>query len=101
MLTIFYTDDRVFSQMQTQWASQLNPLLQSPIANGALLQEVSLAVGLNQIQHGLDRDPIGYIITRQRAVNGGIFDTQDDNPNPKDTLWLNAAAAVVVDIIVF
>ncbi len=99
-LPIFNTDDRNLSMMQTQWASQLNPVLRMALLDGALLKSQPLISGTTQVNHKLDRKPIGWIITRQRA-SAIIYDTQDSNLHPELTLSLVSSAAVTVDIWIF
>jgi hypothetical protein len=86
--------------MQTSWASQLNPLLNLPLNNGIVLENIQLASGSNTINHKLGRNLNGWFITRQRSA-ATIYDTQDSNPNPSQTLVLNASAGVTVNIFVF
>lgn len=100
MLPYFQSKDQELNKLQTQWGSQLNPLLGSPIVNGILLQGVSLSTGTNVINHKLGRNLVGWIITRRRA-NATVYDTQDTNQTPQLTLQLTASGAVVVDLYVF
>lgn len=86
--------------MQTQWAQELNPLLKQPLNQGLLLQGVSLASGANVINHLLGRKLQGWFLTRLRS-SVTIYDTQDLNPNPSQTLSLVSSGAVKVDLFVF
>lgn len=86
--------------MQTQWASQIEPVLNAPIVNGILLQNQVLTSGTNSINHKLGRKLIGWVPVRVRA-SATLFDTQDSNQTPQLTLQLTASADVVVDIWVF
>lgn len=99
-LPIFQTSDRVLSQLQTQWSSQLNALLSSPSLNTSILKRVSLASGTTVINHLLGRDLQGWRIVRKRAA-ADIYDNQDQNQTPDLTLILVSSAAVVVDLEVF
>lgn len=99
-LPIYQTDNNDLSLMQTNWASQLNPLLRNPISNGLLLSEVVLASGDNTINHKLGRKLQGWIVVRKRAA-ADIYDKQDSNLMPQLTLVLNASGAVTVDLYVF
>lgn len=99
-LPIFQSDNRDLQMMQTQWASQLNPLLAQPTASAVLLKAVKLTSGANQINHTLGRKLQGWTIVRQRAA-ATIYDQQDANQYPQLTLSLNASAPVTVDILVF
>lgn len=50
------------SQMQTRWASQLNPLLSRPANNSSLLTDIELNTGVNVINHLLGKKMQGWII---------------------------------------
>lgn len=86
--------------MQNAWATQLNPLLANPLAQGQLLKSVSLVSGSNSINHKLGRKLQGWIIVRLRA-SATVYDTQDANQSPAVTLQLTASAPVTVDLWVF
>lgn len=86
--------------MQTQWASQLNPLVASPIMSGHQLKNVSLAMGDNVVPHGLGKILTGWMIVRQRAT-AALFDKQDSTQLTNLNLTLNASAPVVVDLWVY
>lgn len=86
--------------METQWASQLNPLLNNPLSNGLVLKRVLLTSGANQINHKLGRTLQGWFLVRQRSA-GTVYDTQDSNTTPTLTLALQASANMSVDLYVF
>lgn len=99
-LPTFQSNDRVFQMLQTQWASQLNPVLAKPQLQSSILKNVSLVIGDNVINHLLGRPLQGWKLVRQRAA-ASIYDLQDSNQTPNLTLVLNSSAAAVVDIEVF
>ena len=99
-LPIFQSQSKDLSLMQTSWASQLNPLLNMPLNNGIVLQNIQLSSGSNTINHLLGRNLNGWFITRQRS-SATIYDTQDSNPNPSQTLVLHSSGSVSVNIFVF
>ena len=88
------------SQMQTKWASILNPLLGNPVNNGSILKNVSLKSGSNTINTMLGRPLQGWSVVRQRGA-AEIYDDQDANQSPNLTLVLVSNAAVSVDLLVF
>ena len=100
MLPYFQSGDRILSQLQTQWASQLNPVIALPQSQGIILPSVSLMTGANVVNHMLGRKLQGWQIVRQRA-SASISDTQDANQMPQLTLNLTSSADVVVDLFVF
>ena len=85
---------------QTQWATEINPVLQNPITAGVLLKNITLATGTNTINHKLGRNLQGWFIVRQRAA-GTVYDTQDTNKFPALTLTLQSSANISVDLYVF
>ena len=99
-LPIFQSDSKEMSMLQTQWASQLNPVLTNPFLQGRVLKSVVLASGANVVNHGLGRKLQGWVPVRLRA-SATLYDTQDTNTSPALTLNLTASAAVTVDIYVF
>jgi hypothetical protein len=88
-------------QMQTKWASILNPILARPTLDSSMLQNVSLTNGANVINHKLGRNLQGWFPVRFHGSYAQLYDTQDTNQTPSLTLNLNASANVVVDLVVF
>ena len=100
-LPIFQTAIRELSMMETQWSSQLNPLLANPANQSSILQNVSLKAGVNNvINHLLGQKLQGWTLVRKRA-SASVWDSQDSNQTPQLTLILNTSADVVCDIEVF
>lgn len=87
-------------QMQTTWASQLNPIIANPTVNNFILKNVALKTGINVINHKLGRNLQGWKSTRIRA-SATFYDDQDNNPTPNLTLVLVSSADVTVDLEVF
>lgn len=83
--------------LQTQWTSQLNPLLANPLVNGILLKNVSLANGVTTVNHLLGRKMQGWFIT---DINGAasVYRSQPFNSL---TLTLTSSAQVTVSLYVF
>ncbi len=100
MLPIYKTEDQSLTLMQTAWAQQLNPLLNSPALQGRIVKSVRLAIGANTINHLLGRNLQGWTLVRKRGA-ASIYDTQDANTQPALTLTLVSDAVVTVDIYVF
>jgi hypothetical protein len=83
------------SHTQTQWASQLNPLLGNPIMRGLALNAISLVANVPQtLNHRLSRNQIGWIITDQNAA-AEIYRTQPFNAQ---TITLESSANVTINI---
>lgn len=99
-LPTYQTANLTLTLIQSNWASLLNPLLDLPINQGRLLENVQLDNGSNTVNHKLGRKLTGWFIVRQRAA-ASVYDTQDTNPTPAVTLKLTSNASVKVDIFVF
>lgn len=101
-ITIPYqqTDDRQLNQFQQALRSALQPITSLPTSQSSILTNVSLASGATTVNHGLNRALSGWYPIRVRA-QATIWDSQDTNTNPTQTLLLNSSAAVVVDLVVF
>lgn len=96
MLAYFQTQLRELSQLQTQWKSQLDPLLSLPLTNGIFVSAV-LKNGVNTVNHRLGRKQQGWIITDQDAA-AEIYRSQPFN---NLTLTLTSNADVTVTLYVF
>lgn len=83
--------------MQTQWASQIDPLLVNPLASGLLLKNIVLASGANVINHLLSRQPQGWFVTDTNAAVT-IYRSQPFNSS---TLTLTSSGAATVSLYVF
>lgn len=94
------TDDRQLNQFQQALRSALQPITSLPNSQSSILTSVSLGAGATTINHGLNRTLSGWYPIRIRS-QATIWDSQDANQNPSQTLVLNSSAAVVVDLIVF
>lgn len=99
-LPIFNSNIRELSQLQTNWASLINPVLSAPILQGLMLKNVALTTGDTSINHLLGRTLQGWVITRKRAA-ASIYDKQDSNGMADKTLVLTSDADVTVDLWVF
>lgn len=86
--------------MQSQWATQLDPVINLPTNQGTILKDVALVNGTTLVNHLLGRKLQGWFIIRQRGP-ASVYDTQDNNQQQNLTLSLVSSAAVNVDLFVF
>lgn len=100
-LPIFKTTNKDLLLLQTNWSTDLNPLLANPLLNGRLIQDVSLVSGANIINHGLGRNLQGWIIVGMHNSFLQIYDTQNHNQTPQLTLQLTSNATGNIDLYVF
>lgn len=87
-------------QLQTKWATELNPLIANPLNKGNILENISLVTGVNVINHGLGRKLQGWYTTRIRSA-ATFYDQQDTNQMPELTLVIIASAPAVINLAVF
>ncbi len=96
-LPIFKDTNQPFQLMQSQWSSQLNPVLANPMTNLTILKDVSLVAGTNVINHTLGKTQQGWILT-DRQGSATIY---RNAPFNSKTLSLSVSAPVICSIGVF
>jgi hypothetical protein len=96
-LPSFQTSDRILSMMITQWRAILNPVLASPLTNPRIINNITLKVGPNVINHGLQQIQQGWIIVDQTA-SSMIYRSA---PLNELTLTLTASAVCNISLLVF
>jgi hypothetical protein len=85
-------------RLQDNILNKVNQFSSNPFINGVAVNDVSLAVGNNEIPHGLNRPYEGVIITK-RSSAANIYDF-----NPTDSrrfVGLNSSAVCVVNLWVY
>lgn len=82
---------------QDRWASSLNPIIQFPPNQGTLLKNVSLDVGVNQVNHKLGRNQQGWIVTDIDAA-AQIYRSQPFNST---ILTLTSDVACTINLWVY
>lgn len=85
------------SLLATKWKSILDPVLSNPTTNMAILKNVALVTGNNQIPHLLGQVQQGWVILDQQGPSN-FYRYRDFNAT---YLYLNSAADVVVNLGVF
>lgn len=86
-------------QMQTQWASTLNPVIANDLINGLQLTGKALINGTTTMNHTLGRKMVGWFVTDIDGV-ASIYKPRTAAFNEK-TLTLVSNAAVTVNIWVY
>lgn len=93
--------DEATSKFQNNVEQVLTPVLDCPLLNGNLLQNVVLESSkVNKIPHKLGREYRGFIITGQRS-SAIIWDIRTNNDLKNLTIDLSCSANVTVDIWAF
>jgi hypothetical protein len=96
----FPSTDRNLQQLQTAWATQLNPVLRNALVQGQLI-ETSVVNGVNTINHGLGRKLQGWVVA---GMSGGfvqLYDSQASNQMQNKTLVLNSNGSADLKLWVF
>lgn len=96
-LPIFKDDNKNLMQMQNRWASIINPMLSNPLAQPNILENVSLATGVNVINHKLGRKMQGWFLTDITGI-ATIYRSAAMNDL---TLTLTVSAPITANIGVF
>lgn len=89
------------SKQQENTQNAIKQIINKEIIDGILLKNVCLhAEQITDVEHGLGREPLGYIVTRRRA-DARVWDLQDFNRNKSRTLAIVASHDVTVDLWIF
>lgn len=99
-LTNVQTDSLQLDQIQAATKTATQQARNNPANGGTILKGISLIVGDNSIAHKLGMTLQGWYLVRKKGPSE-IYDNQDSNKTPTQTLTLNSSAATVVDIFVF
>lgn len=95
------TENRELNRVQDYLGEIFEQILLSEVINGVLLKNIDLTTGqANNVEHKLNRAPLGWTVIRKRA-DANIWDAQDDNVLKTKTIDLRCDADVTVDLWVF
>ena len=89
-----------WTDADNKWAAILNPVINQPLISGRLVTNVSLSIGMNQVNHGLGRKLQGWIVVGLNAP-AQIYDAQAQNQMPQLTLTLISDANCIASLWVF
>jgi len=96
-LPTYKDDNKNLMLMQSNWSSQLNPVLSNPITNPTLLKNIKISTGTNVINHLLGVTQTGWIITDINAAVT-LYRSQPFNPL---TLTLVSSGNATISLAVF
>jgi len=89
------------ARIQDNISTVLDNITDKEILDGIRVTNVALLNGVtNEVNHGLGRTPLGWIIIRKRA-QADIWDLQDSNINKSRTLSLACSSDVIIDLWIF
>ena len=92
---------RVFNNAQDHIESVINPVLNSAIIDGVILEDIDLVSGsFTDIEHKLGRKPRGYLVIRKSAAET-VYEDAGDYDNRKLFMKLRASGSVTVNLWVF
>ena len=94
------TESEELNKIQDYVSAAIGDLANNRLINGIILKNIKLVSGLNEIEHKLNRQLIGWKIIRIRT-NAQVWDEQDANKRSAKTLLLQASAPVTIDLYVF
>ena len=96
-LPLFQTAIRELSMLETQWKSQIDPVLANPLSAPSILKGIKLINGVTVVNHLLGQTPQGWFIS---DINGSAS-VYRSAPFNDLTLTLTSNAAVTVNLVVF
>ena len=92
---------RVFNSAQDHIESVINPVLDSAIIDGVILEDIDLvSTGFTSVEHKLGRKPRGYLVIRKSAAET-VYEDVGDYDNRKLFIKLRASGSVTVNLWVF
>ena len=92
---------RVFNSAQDHVESVIDPVLNSAIIDGVIVEDVDLVVGsFTSVEHKLGRKPRGYLVIRKSAAQT-VYEDVGDYDNRKLFIKLRASGTVTVNLWVF
>jgi hypothetical protein len=92
---------RTINLLQGNIQQTTDPLTSQIQNDSLILKNIALYPNqINIVNHTLGRTLTGWQVIRNRGC-AIQWDSQDDNPSPNLTLWLNSKEMSVVDILVF
>ena len=93
--------DQALQQLQNNIEVSLRSIAGKEILDGVLVRDKLLTAGQdNQVQHGLGRAPLGWIVVNSNAQATVILGTTA-NTFPQLYLWLRPSATVTVSLWFF
>jgi hypothetical protein len=96
-LPYFQSTIREFTMLETQWKSQLDPVIANPTTNPLILKNISVTSGSNVINHKLGRTQQGWFIV---DINAPVT-LYRSQPFNDLTLTLTSSGSAVISLAVF
>lgn len=93
-----YSQDQNLMRVQSAVAEVLDPLTQQPLLGAILLQNVTINASPTAIEHGLNRQPLGFIIVNKN-ISADVW--QSPSIAPAKIIMLQAATAGTFSLLIF
>lgn len=95
------TEDEDLNKVQRNIEITLDPMVQNPTLDRRLIRNQSmLSVGINVINHGLGRMPLGWNIVDQDGPSV-FWSGQNLNQNANMSIWLYSSNNCTISLEVF
>ena len=88
------------NRLQKNIKTAINPVLALPFSAGVHKKDVAITTSDTLVNHGLDRQMVGYFVTKQNA-DTNIFVSTTTNTLPKHQVILKAGSSVTADLFFF
>jgi hypothetical protein len=98
--TQIWSQNEEVTRLQSHLKQTLAPLLDLPIQDGVLIQDISIETTDTLVQHKLGRNYEGWIVTRLKD-NAVIYESTTSNANTDIHIILKGSAACTADLYFF
>ena len=88
------------NRLQKNIKTAINPVLALPFSAGVHKKDVAITTSDTLVNHGLDRQMVGYFVTKQNA-DTNIFVSTTTNTLPNRQVILKAGSSVTADLFFF
>lgn len=86
------------SKFQTNVFEFTQQFIDNPLLSGTLVEDIAVSTTAVDVNHGLGREPVGYIMTKASA-HVTIFDTT--SAQPKVHLTITGSASATISLWIF
>ena len=98
--TQLWSDNQEITRLQTHIKTVLNPLLELPISDGVMIENLDIGTGDTVVNHKLGRNCEGFLVVRLKS-NATIYESSTVNATPENTIILKASGAATANIYFF
>lgn len=95
-----YSPDQALMQVQDSVSDSIQSLTKIPILESNLLKDVSVSSVAAGVEHGLNRQPLGFIVV-DRTANVQVWRSATPSVAPEKLLMLEASSAATISLLIF